>query len=91
MVFEEKIENYKKVDYSSKQRIDLEPERLQEMEKIMTVYKNEVKSTFSLANLMKMAIDNLIVDIEKLPSEEEGIESCAKHSNCSKLSIFSFV
>ena len=74
MVFNEKIKSYDKITYSKIQRIDLEPERLQELEKIVTVYKNEVKAGFSLQNLLRMAIDNLINDLEEQASEEEAIE-----------------
>lgn len=54
-------------------RIDLEPEREQALQQIIKVYTNEIKK-LSRTKLLKMAIDNLIVDVEEQASEEEAIE-----------------
>lgn len=78
MVFEEKI---KKLDFMPtgnivKVRVDLEPRRENELQKINKVYSNEVflnNKKLGRSKLIKIAIDNLINDLEKIP-EEESIE-----------------
>lgn len=78
MVFEEKI---KKLDFiptgnTVKVRIDIEPKRENELQKINKVYSKEVFLTNKMlgrTKLIKIAIDNLINDLEEL-SEEEAIE-----------------
>lgn len=79
MVFEEKIKviNYRPKKEIVKVRIDLEPKRENELQKINRVYSNEVFSNskkIGRTKIIKMAIDNLIKDVEKQDSEEEAIE-----------------
>lgn len=77
MVFEETIEELdlkvNKPNRISKIRIDLEPERELKLQQIIKVYTAKNRK-ISRTKLIKMAIDNLIVDVEEQPSEEEGIE-----------------
>lgn len=80
MVFEKKIEENSiyivKPTSKTKVRIDLEPKREFELQKINKTYSKEVFSNdkrIGRTKLIKMAIDNLIADLEKLP-EEEAIE-----------------
>ena len=77
MVFETTL---KKLDLTvnkpskySQIRIDLEPERELELQQMKKVYSNEVKK-ISRTKLIKMAIDNLIANVEEQASEEEAIE-----------------
>ena len=76
MVFEETIEEQKinliKPNSKTKVRIDLEPEREFNLQQIKKAYSKKVK-TISRTKLLKMAVDNLIKDVEDLP-EEEGLE-----------------
>ena len=56
-------------------RIDLEPKREYELQKINKVYsKNVLKKKLGRTKLIKMAIDNLIKDIEEQDSEEQALE-----------------
>ena len=76
MLFEEKIKetNFKSVTNITKVRIDLEPKRENELQKMNKVYSKEVFSNNKrLGRSIKMAIDNLINDLEGL-SEEEAVE-----------------
>ena len=77
MVFEETLKknniNVIKPNSKSKIRIDLEPDREQELQQIKKAYSQEVKK-ISRTKLIKMAVDNLIADVKEQPSEEEGIE-----------------
>lgn len=80
MVFTEKIKKSNieiiKPDSKTKVRLDLEPKREFELQKMNRVYSKEVlfnEKRVGRTKLIKMAIDNLIADVEKLP-EEEGIE-----------------
>lgn len=76
MVFEETIEEQKinliKPNSKTKVRIDLEPEREFNLQQIKKAYSKKVKK-ISRTKLLKMAVDNLIKDVEDLP-EEEGLE-----------------
>ena len=79
MVFEEKIKvtNYRPKKDIVRVRIDLEPKRENELQKINRVYSNEVFSNskkIGRTKIIKMAIDNLIKDVEEQDSEEEAIE-----------------
>lgn len=82
MVFEEKIKEHEFTPESdiAKVRIDLEPKRENELQKINKVYSKEVFLTdkkIGRTKLIKIAIDNLINDLEEL-SEEEAIEYIRK-------------
>lgn len=82
MVFEEKIKEHEFTPESdiAKVRIDLEPKRENELQKINKVYSKEVFLTdkkIGRNKLIKIAIDNLINDLEEL-SEEEAIEYIRK-------------
>lgn len=74
MLFEETLKEKKvpKPDSITKVRIDLEAERELGIKRIMKAYNIKVKK-ISRTKLIKMAIDNLINDLEEL-SEEEAIE-----------------
>ena len=74
MLFEEtlKEKTVPKPDSITKVRIDLEAERELGLKRIMKAYNLKVKK-ISRTKLIKMAIDNLINDLEGL-SEEEAIE-----------------
>lgn len=76
MVFEETIKEQKinliKPNSKTKVRIDLEPEREFNLQQIKKAYSKKVKK-ISRTKLLKMAVDNLIKDVEDLP-EEEGLE-----------------
>ena len=80
MVFEEYIEannvTITKPDKDSQVRINLEPKREFELQKINNVYSRIVfndSKKIGRTKLIKMAIDNLIANIENL-SEEEAVE-----------------
>lgn len=78
MVFEEKLTGIKfnPTDEKVQVRIDIEPKRENELQKINKVYSKEVFSNNKMlgrTKLIKMAIDNLINDLEKLP-EEKAVE-----------------
>ena len=74
MLFEETLKEKRvpKPDSITKVRIDLEAEREYRLKRIMKAYNLKVKK-ISRTKLIKMAIDNLINDLEEL-SEEEAIE-----------------
>lgn len=74
MLFEEtlKEKTVPKPDSITRVRIDLEAERELGLKRIMKAYNIKVKK-ISRTKLIKMAIDNLINDLEGL-SEEEAIE-----------------
>lgn len=74
MLFEEKSKDLglEKPTTETKVRIDLEPEREHKLQVLKEVYSNNIKK-ISRTKLLKMAIDNLINDLEGL-SEEEAIE-----------------
>ena len=79
MLFEEKIKetNYRPTDKITKVRLDLEPKRENNLQKINKVYSKEVFSNnkrLGRSKIIKMAIDNLIADGEEQASEEEAIE-----------------
>ncbi|MBR3348304.1 MAG: hypothetical protein IKG36_02715 [Mycoplasmataceae bacterium] len=79
MLFEEKIKetNYRPTDKITKVRLDLEPKRENNLQKINKVYSKEVFSNnkrLGRSKIIKMAIDNLIADVEEQASEEEAIE-----------------
>ena len=74
MLFEEllKEKTVPKPNSITKVRIDLEAERELGLKRIMKAYNMKVKK-ISRTKLIKIAIDNLINDLEGL-SEEEAIE-----------------
>lgn len=74
MLFEDTLKEKQvaKPSNKTKVRIDLEPERELGLKRIMKAYNLKVKK-ISRTKLIKMAIDNLINDLEDL-SEEEAIE-----------------
>ena len=79
MVFEETIKELNlriiKPTKYSKIRIDLEPEREYKLQQINKVYSQKIlNKRIGRTKLIKMAIDNLIADVEKQASEEEGLE-----------------
>lgn len=78
MLFEEKIKetDFRPTEKISPVRLDLEPKRENELQKINKVYTKEVFSNnkrLGRTKILKMAIDNLINDLEDL-SEEEAVE-----------------
>lgn len=78
MLFEEKIKetDFRPTEKISQVRLDLEPKRENELQKINKVYSKEVFSNnkkIGRTKLIKMAIDNLTNDLEGLP-EEEAVE-----------------
>ena len=79
MVLEEKIKelNFKPTGKDKiRVRLDLEPKRENELQKINKVYSKEVFSNtkkLGRSKIIKIAIDNLIRNLEGLP-EEEAIE-----------------
>ena len=74
MLFEETLKEKKvlKPNSITQIRIDLEAEREYRLKRIMKAYNIKVKK-ISRTKLIKMAIDNLINDLEGL-SEEEAVE-----------------
>lgn len=79
MIFKEKLKetNFRPTDKITKVRLDLEPKRENELQKINKVYSKEVFSNnkkLGRSKLIKMAIDNLIADVNEQASEEEAIE-----------------
>lgn len=78
-MFKEKIKetNFRPTDKITKVRIDLEPKRENELQKINNVYSKEVFSNnkkLGRNKIIKMAIDNLIANVNEQASEEEAIE-----------------
>lgn len=75
MLFEEKSKGIglEKPEKETKIRIDLEPEREHKLQVIKEVYSNNIKK-ISRTKLLKMAIDNLVANVEEQASEEEGLE-----------------
>ena len=75
MLFEEKSKgiSLEKPTKETKIRIDLEPEREHKLQVIKKVYSNEIRK-ISRTKLLKMAIDNLIADVEEQASEKEALE-----------------
>ena len=80
MVFEEKLKavpEFTPTGTITKVRIDLEPKRENELQKINLVYSKELllnDKKIGRTKLIKMAIDNLIANVEEQASEEEAIE-----------------
>ena len=74
MLFEETLKEKRvpKPDSITQVRIDLEAERELGLKRIRKAYTIKVKK-ISRTKLIKMAIDNLINDLEEL-SEEEAVE-----------------
>lgn len=74
MLFEENLKDKTIVKESEKKSITikLEIEREYNLKRIRIAYSNNIKN-ISKSKLIKMAIDNLIADVEKLP-EEEALE-----------------
>jgi len=77
MLFEEKKKGLKITPSSKHFSFMMESkkdnERLNEIDVIRTVYSNEIKY-ISKVKIIKIAIDNLINDLEEQASEEEAIE-----------------
>ena len=78
MLFEEKVKetNFKPTKIITQVRLDIEPKRENNLQKINKVYSKEVFSNskrIGRTKIIKMAIDNLINDLEEL-SEEEAVE-----------------
>ena len=78
MLFEEKIKetNFRPTKNITQVRLDIEPKRENNLQKINKVYSKEVFSNskrIGRTKIIKMAIDNLINDLEEL-SEEEAVE-----------------
>lgn len=75
MVFEEKSKelNIMGTNQVKRIRFDLEAERENRLQVIRKVYSKNVKK-ISRTKLIKMAIDNLVNDLEEQASEEEAIE-----------------
>jgi len=78
MVFEEKLKEvqFTATGTKTKVRLDLEPKRENELQKMNIIYSKELllnSKKIGRTKLIKMAIDNLIRDVEELP-EEEGLE-----------------
>lgn len=77
MVFESKKQGLNIRSYSDRKlrpiNVNFEPARLTKVDEIKAVYEHEVKS-ISRIKIIKMAVDNLINDLEALPSEEKAIE-----------------
>ena len=79
MVFEETINELNlriiKPTKKVKVRIDLEPEREYKLQQMNKAYSQKIlNKRIGRTKLIKMAIDNLIADVEKQASEEEGLE-----------------
>ena len=78
MLFEEKVKetNFRPTKNITQVRLDIEPKRENNLQKINKVYSKEVFSNskrIGRTKIIKMAIDNLINDLEEL-SEEEAVE-----------------
>lgn len=79
MVFESKKQGLDIRSYPNSDRklklvnVYFEPARLTKVDEIKAVYENEVK-TVSRIKIIKMAVDNLVKDLEALPSEERAVE-----------------
>ena len=80
MVFEEEAKqlDFKSVDKQiTKVRIDLEPKRENELQKINLTYSNKYllnNKKIGRTKLIKMAIDNLIADLNEMDSQEEQLQ-----------------
>ena len=79
MVLEEKV---KEVDFTAtgsivQVRIDLEPKRENELQKINLTYSNKYllnNKKIGRTKLIKMAIDNLVADLNEMDSQEEQLQ-----------------
>ena len=79
MVFEEEV---KEVDFTAtgsitQVRIDLEPKRENELQKINLTYSNKYllnNKKIGRTKLIKMAIDNLIANLNEMDSQEEQLQ-----------------
>jgi len=76
MVFNEKRKDLEIIQHSKYVNITLESKRLEKLAVIKAVYTNEVDS-ISTTKLVKLAIDNLVKDLEELP-EEKAVEYLIK-------------
>ena len=80
MVFEEEAKqlDFKAVDKQiTKVRIDLEPKRENELQKINLTYSNKYllnNKKIGRTKLIKMAIDNLVADLNEMDSQEEQLQ-----------------
>ena len=79
MVFEEKLKEvqFTATGTKTKVRLDLEPKRENELQKMNIIYSKELllnSKKIGRTKLIKMAIDNLIADVEEQTSEEEAVE-----------------
>lgn len=78
MLFEEKVKetNFRPTKNITQVRLDIEPKRENNLQKINKVYSKEVFSNskrIGRTKIIKMAMDNLFNDLEEL-SEEEAVE-----------------
>jgi len=80
MVFEEEVKdlNFKATNkHKTQVRIDLEPKRENELQKMNLVYSKKFllnNKKVGRTKIIKMAIDNLIADLNKMDSEEEQLQ-----------------
>lgn len=80
MAFEEEAKqlDFKAVDKQiTKVRIDLEPKRENELQKINLTYSNKYllnNKKIGRTKLIKMAIDNLVADLNEMDSQEEQLQ-----------------
>lgn len=80
MVFEEEVKDldFKATDKPKTQvRIDLEPKRENELQKINLTYSKKYllnNKKIGRTKLIKMAIDNLIADLNEMDSQEEQLQ-----------------
>ena len=75
MVFEEILqeEYLDKTKHITQIRLDLEQERELALQRIIKAYTIRIRK-ISRTKILKIAIDNLIKDVEEQASEEEGLE-----------------
>ena len=80
MVFEEEVKdlNFKATTkHKTQVRIDLEPKRENELQKINLTYSNKYllnNKKIGRTKLIKMAIDNLIANLNEMDSQEEQLQ-----------------
>ena len=79
MVFEEQVKevDFKATGSITQVRIDLEPKRENELQKINLTYSKKFllnDKKIGRTKLIKMAIDNLIVNLNELDSQEEQLQ-----------------
>ena len=74
MELEEIVKDIPLRNYEIQTRIDLEPERNNEIAKIQALFKKNTDKTISKTKIIKIAIDNLTQDLEKFENEEAAVE-----------------